>query len=31
MKLVNINKNGNLKFRLKTIVKKVYYNGELVR
>jgi hypothetical protein len=31
MKLVNINKNGTLKFRLKPIVKKVYYNGEPVR
>ena len=31
MKLVNINKNGTLKFRLKPIVKKVYYKGEPVR
>ena len=31
MKLVNINKNGTLKFRLKPIVKKVYYKGELVK
>ena len=31
MKLININKNGTLKFRLKPIVKKVYYNGEPVR
>ena len=31
MKLVNINKNGTLKFRLKPVVKKVYYNGKLVR
>ena len=31
MKLVNINKNGTLKFRLKPVVKKVYYNGEPVR
>jgi len=31
MKLVNINKNGTLKFRLKPVVKKVYYNGKPVR
>ena len=31
MKLVNINKNGTLKFKLKPIVKKVYYSGEPVR
>ena len=31
MKLVNINKNGTLKFRLKPIVKTIYYNGEPVR
>jgi hypothetical protein len=31
MKLVSISKNGTLKFRLKPIVKKVYYNGEPVR
>jgi len=31
MKLVNINKNGTLKFRLKPIVKKVYYKGKLVK
>ena len=31
MKLVNINKNGTLKFKLKPIVKKVYYKGEPVR
>lgn len=31
MKLVNINKNGTLKFKLKPIVKTIYYNGEPVR
>jgi hypothetical protein len=31
MKLVSISKKGTLKFRLKPIVKKVYYNGEPVR
>ena len=31
MKLVNINKNGTLKFELKPIVKTIYYNGEPVR
>ena len=31
MKLVNINKNGTLKFKLKPIVKKVRYCDDVVR
>jgi len=31
MKLVSISKKGTLKFRLKPIVKTIYYNGEPVR
>ena len=31
MKLININKNGTLKFRLKPVVKKVKYFDDTVR